>query len=70
MQMDYQNAIDYVVSHPEVILQKAKKNGYICPCCGSGSGQHGTGITSQRNSRIAIPALPMTAFQEQMFLVL
>lgn len=48
MQMDYQNAIDYVVSHPDVILQKAKKSGYICPCCGSGSGQHGTGITESK----------------------
>ena len=48
MQMDYQNAIDYVVSHPEVILQKAKKSGYVCPCCGSGSGQHGTGLTESK----------------------
>lgn len=44
MEMTYDEARQYVVEHPEAVLKKAAKSGYICPCCGSGSGQHGTGL--------------------------
>lgn len=48
MEMTYDEARQYVVEHPEAILKKAAKFGYICPCCGSGSGTHGTGITEAK----------------------
>ena len=44
--MDYQEAMAYIKNHPEVILEKASRKGYICPCCGSGSGKNGTGLAS------------------------
>lgn len=48
--MEYEDARNYIITHPENILEKAKVSGYICPCCGSGSGKHGTGIQkSKRN---------------------
>lgn len=38
----------YVNSHPEEILQPdGSGKGYICPKCGSGSGQKGTGLTCE-----------------------
>ena len=44
-QFDYYNEKirDEILSHP------AQKGGYVCPICGSGSGSHGTGITSKDN---------------------
>ena len=35
-------------ANPDVYLQKASKHGYICPCCGSGSGKNGTGISETK----------------------
>lgn len=32
---------------PDLFLEKAKRKGYICPNCGSGSGEKGTGIEEQ-----------------------
>ena len=32
------------------ILQKAHKNGYICPACGNGEGENGTGIEEHREN--------------------
>lgn len=29
------------------ILEKDQHNGYVCPACGSGSGSHGTGLTTK-----------------------
>lgn len=43
--MEWNNAVEYMRSHPEAFLEKASRSGYICPCCGSGSGSHGTGIS-------------------------
>lgn len=40
-------ALDYIHQHPEIYLHKAKKKGYICPICGSGSGPNGTGIITK-----------------------
>lgn len=39
---------NYVNAHPEVIMARDRcGNGFICPLCGSGSGKHGTGLTSK-----------------------
>lgn len=42
-------ALDYIHQHPETYLHKAKKKGYICPICGSGSGPNGTGLITKDN---------------------
>lgn len=37
--------LDYIHSHPEIYFtQEARKGGYICPVCGNGSGEDGTGV--------------------------
>ena len=37
--------LEYVHNNPEIYFtQKAKKGGYVCPVCGNGSGQDGTGV--------------------------
>lgn len=38
---------DIIKANAFTILQKASKTGYICPICGSGLGNNGTGITTQ-----------------------
>ena len=39
------DSLDYIHAHPEIYFtQEAKKGGYICPVCGNGSGEDGTGI--------------------------
>ena len=48
--MTQEQALQYIHDHPEVYLQKAKAEGYICPICGSGSGPKGTGITSSKQA--------------------
>lgn len=41
-------AIRYMNSHPEVILERDNSGkGFICPFCGSGTGDKGTGITAK-----------------------
>lgn len=41
-------AIDYIVNRPYDHLQKARRgNTYICPLCGSGTGEHGTGMSTK-----------------------
>lgn len=44
---DYTNLKEYARRNPEPFLSyltKAAKTGYVCPICGSGSGDNGTGI--------------------------
>lgn len=36
-----------IKANASLILKKASKSGYICPICGSGSGNKGTGITTK-----------------------
>lgn len=37
--------LDYIHAHPEIYFtQEAKKGGYVCPVCGNGSGEDGTGV--------------------------
>ena len=39
------DSLDYIHAHPEIYFtQEAKKGGYICPVCGNGSGEDGTGV--------------------------
>ena len=39
------DSLDYIHAHPEVYFtQEAKKGGYVCPVCGNGSGEDGTGV--------------------------
>lgn len=45
--MKIDEAAKYIREHPEKHLQKARKQGYQCPICGSGKGKNGTGITTQ-----------------------
>lgn len=42
--------IDYVTEqlHAEDFLSKAKKSGYVCPKCGNGTGESGTGIVRNK----------------------
>lgn len=45
MRLDFKTARDYINSHPERHLQRDKTNrGFICPLCGNGSGEEGTGL--------------------------
>lgn len=50
LELDYQEARQYIIEHPENILENARKKGYVCPCCGSGTGSHGTGIQEQKDN--------------------
>jgi replicative DNA helicase len=46
--MNKQDAKEYIHEHPEQFLERdGSGKGFICPICGSGSGQHGTGITAK-----------------------
>ena len=37
--------LEYVHAHPEIYFTKeAGKGGYVCPVCGNGSGEDGTGV--------------------------
>lgn len=43
--MNYTQARDYIVNHPEIHLQRDKSGkGWVCPLCGNGSGSDGTGL--------------------------
>lgn len=45
-----EEASDYIAEHwVEEMLEPAAASGYICPICGNGSGQHGTGLTINPN---------------------
>jgi len=46
------DATDYINAHPEVVFTRAKtdvqgKPSYVCPICGNGSGESGTGLTTK-----------------------
>lgn len=45
--MQRHEAIKQIRENVSFFLKKAKKDGFICPICGSGSGEHGTGITTK-----------------------
>ena len=47
--MDRQEAIATIRASWRDLYPHDKKNGIICPLCGSGSGPHGTGITGDSN---------------------
>ena len=48
--MNRQQARQFITENPEQYLERDKSGkGFICPICGSGSGEHGTGITSKDN---------------------
>lgn len=45
MKLGYTAARDYINAHPEKHLQRDKSNkGFVCPLCGNGSGEEGTGL--------------------------
>ncbi len=45
--MTRSKAKEYIELHPEEYLERDRSGkGWICPLCGSGSGKHGTGITT------------------------
>lgn len=48
--MTIKEAGDYMKSHGDDVLAKARRSGFVCPCCGSGSGKNGTGITKNKNN--------------------
>ncbi|MCM1237465.1 MAG: toprim domain-containing protein, partial [Ruminococcus flavefaciens] len=40
--------ISYIKSNPQIYLKKDRRGkGFVCPICGSGTGQNGTGITTK-----------------------
>lgn len=45
--MTKEQALEYIHDNPQIYLQTANKEGYVCPICGSGSGPNGTGIVSR-----------------------
>lgn len=45
--MNIKDAKQYILNNSKGYFQKARKQGYICPICGSGSGRDGTGITTK-----------------------
>lgn len=50
--MDIKQAINFINSRPEEYLKRARQSiqgrpSYICPLCGNGSGESGTGIVTQ-----------------------
>lgn len=48
--MTRKEAQDYIKEHATEYFECDKRGkGYICPICGSGSGKHGTGITTRDN---------------------
>lgn len=48
-----QEAIDYIrMQTPDPFLERAKRSGYVCPCCASGAGPKGTGMNK-------IPGTPL-----------
>lgn len=42
--MKVEEALRNINAHPERYFKPAKRSGYICPVCGSGSGKKGTGL--------------------------
>jgi len=50
--MTRDEAKNYIVDHAADYLRPDRsKQGFICPCCGSGSGKSGTGITSRDGNK-------------------
>ncbi|MBQ1918152.1 MAG: hypothetical protein II175_03215, partial [Schwartzia sp.] len=50
MELEYQEAREYIILHGRELLERDKNGkGYVCPCCGSGSGRHGTGMREDRD---------------------
>lgn len=45
LEMTAEEAKDFINANPELYLSKARKTGYICPLCGNGSGDSGTGLS-------------------------
>lgn len=50
--LNREDATEYINAHPEVVFSRARtdvqgKPSYICPICGNGSGESGTGLVSQ-----------------------
>ena len=45
--LSQRDAIIFIHAHPEQVLQRDRSGkGFICPFCGSGSGAHGSGMTT------------------------
>lgn len=44
-----ENAREYMRTHPEIILERARRRGYVCPICGNGTGRDGTGLETKDN---------------------
>ena len=46
--MVFDSARDFIIASTNRFLKPDKSGkGFICPICGSGSGKHGTGITTK-----------------------
>lgn len=39
---------EYILTHPEGHLQKARKKGFVCPLCNNGTGKDGDGLVPDR----------------------
>ena len=50
--MDREQAKEYMVANPQEYLQRDRSGkGYICPLCGNGTGETGTGLRSKDGNR-------------------
>ena len=47
--MKVQDAKQYILNHSKDYFQKARRKGYVCPICESGSGPKGTGVTENKD---------------------
>lgn len=48
--MNFEETKEAINEQQPDFLERDRKNGYICPICGSGSGKHGTGIVKNPKS--------------------
>ena len=50
--MDREQAKEYMIAHPQEYLQRDRSGkGFICPLCGNGTGETGTGLRSKDGNR-------------------
>ena len=50
--MTREQAKEFILTNSHIYLQKDKSGkGFICPLCGNGTGQNGTGLRSKDNGR-------------------
>lgn len=49
--MKREEAKEYILQQEPTFLAKARRKGYVCPCCGNGTGKDGSGISKNKNGK-------------------